>query len=148
MKAIVVVGLLVAMGFSGCIGCTFRVNKTVKNGFEDRLEAEKVAKVFYDLQTAEGKKILDLFSADFIDKTGLDSLRALLKDKKMAFGNLTRDSLKKWETIVQKGQNPRATYFLSYTNTYENGRVTESFNLKKGFFGTLKIVDYRYTKKE
>lgn len=148
MRTVVVVGLLVAMGLSGCIGCTVRVNKTVRNGFEDRLDAEKVAKAFYDYQTTENKEILELFSSDFLDKTGKDSLEAFLRYKRMAFGKLTRDSLQKWETFVQKGQKPGATYFLAYTNTYENGRVTESFKLKKGFFGTIKIVDYRYKQKQ
>lgn len=140
MKAIVVVGLLVALCFTGC---TFCISKTSVNSIKDRMDAEKTMKAFYDYQDTENKKILKLFSSDFLDKTGKDSLQLFFRYKRTVYGNLTNVSLQKWETIVRKGLNANSNYFFAFNNTYENVRVTESFTLKKGFFGTIKIVDYR-----
>ncbi len=140
MRAVVVVGLLVAMGFTGC---TFCISRTSVNSIKDRFDAEKTMKTFYEYQDLESMKILKLFSSDFLDKTGKDSLQLLFRYKRTVYGTLKKDSLQKWETIVRKGLNPNSKYFFAYNNTYENGRITESFTLKKGFFGTIKIVDYR-----
>jgi len=59
-------------------------------------------------------------------------------------GNFKKDSLEKWETKIVKGKNSCSSYFLKYNNVYENSLVTESFKMEKGFFGKIKIIDYRY----
>jgi len=126
------------------IGCTFSHNKTEINGLDGLIEAEEITKAFYDYQATDSKDIFNLFSSDYLNKIGKDSLHAFLKHKKIVLGNLKKDSLENWETKTVKGQNSSSSYFLKYNNVYENSHVTESFKMTKGFFGKIKIIDYRY----
>ena len=141
MKTNLIFGLLIVIFF---VGCTFSSNRTVINGLEDRFEAEEITKAFYDYQTTDNKNILELFSSDYLNKIGIDSLQSFLKHKKIVLGNLKKDSLQKWETKIEKGTNSSSSYFFEYNNTYENYQVTESFKMTKGLLGKIKIIDYRY----
>ena len=134
-------GFLIIMTF---IGCTFSSNRTVINGLEDRFEAEEITKAFFNYQETGSNDILELFRNTYLNKIGKDSLQAFLKQKKMVLGNLKRDSLEKWETKIEKGQNSSSEYFFKYYNEYENNTVTESFKMTKGFFGQIKIIEYKY----
>ncbi len=141
MKTKLTFGILILIIF---IGCTFSYNKSEINGIEALIEAEDITKSFYDYQTTDSKDIFKLFSSDFLNSIGEDSLLAYLKHKKILLGNLKKDSLEEWETKIVKGKNSSSSYFLKYNNVYENSLVTESFKMKKGFLGKIKIIDYRY----
>lgn len=138
-KTIIVFGLLILTVF---VGCTSSFKRTVSNGIEDRIDAEDFTGVFYDYQAAGSKEIVSLFSDVYLNVIGEDSLLALLQHKKAVLGNLKKDSLEQWETFNENGQ--RVTYSLTYSNEYDNGRVSEYFKLKKIPFGQIKIVDYSY----
>ena len=141
MKIKSILGFVCAMMF---LGCTISSNKTIENGLEDKFDAESITNDFFKYQKSNDiKATIEMFSADFIRKNGKDNLIKLLNNNRLKLGSLKKYSLEKWETKIIKGSNSSSYYFLVYNNEYEKYHATESFQMNKGFFGKIKITDYK-----
>jgi len=123
---------------------TIKINKTVTNGIEDRIDGEQVSSDFFKYRNSNNlDALIQLFDDEFIEKTGRKEFIKQLSGYSSRLGALKKDSLATWKTIINSGSDSSSSYLFVYYNKYENANSIETFKMKKGFWGGVEIVDYK-----
>ncbi len=123
--------------------CSF--NRTYKNRESDKKDAEKITEKFYYSQTyGNPQDGINLYSEKFFAVTNREQLNLMIERSKNEYGQITEYKLKKWETFVEEGTNPKSEYLLTYDVKREKQTIQETFSLLKED-GIIRIVGYNIT---
>lgn len=126
--------------------CNF--NKTYRNREEDKKDAEKITKNYYQLiKGSSRQKAFKLFGEKFFDKkygkiNNKEQLNQMIDDINAECGDkISNIQLTIWETFVSVGTNPKSQYVLSYKVERNIQNTQEKFTLEKNN-DSIKIVGY------
>ena len=87
---------------------------------------------------------INLYSEKFFAVTNREQLNLMIERSKNEYGQITEYKLKKWETFVEEGTNPKSEYLLTYDVKREKQTIQETFSLLKED-GIIRIVGYNIT---
>jgi len=128
---------LICFSFTGC-----HFNSRNINSDEDKNDAEKITKEFYDLlKKADYVKTYKLFGKNFFVATDTSKLNDLFITTNEKLGPIESMELGEWETIVVTGTDAKSDYALQYIVKHEKFEAKETFRLTKEN-GQIKIVGY------